>query len=185
MLENTELNFKLVYVGRVCKTVKKGRKLSFLALVVAGDKKKSKVGYGLGKAPEVTDAREKASNAAKKSMIKIPLREGRTLHHDVVGKFGSTTVILRSAPAGTGIIAGGLVRPVCELLGIEDVVAKCIGSTNPHNVIKATLAALSLTKSPRYIAEKRDMKVGEIVSRREGNGSKHPKGQNNQESVQV
>jgi small subunit ribosomal protein S5 len=165
--ENKEINQKLVYIGRCSKTVKGGRKMSFAVIVVAGDQKKGRVGYGLGKAGEVMDAREKAANEAKKNLIKIPLREGRTLHHDVKGKYGSSTVIMRSAPAGTGIIAGGPVRAICEALGIKDVVAKSIGSSNPHNIIKAALLALRLTKSPRYIADKRDMKVGDVISRRE------------------
>ncbi len=170
MSENLEIYQKIVDVSRNSKTVKGGRRMSFGVIVVVGDRK-GRVGIGHGKAAEVMDANEKAKSEAKTSMIKIPLRDGRTLHHDVIGRFGAGKVIMRSAPAGTGIIAGGAVRAVCEALGIKDVVAKSIGSTNPHNLIKATLNALTLTKSPRFTAEKRGKKVGEIVSRREKPGS--------------
>lgn len=166
-----EIYEKLVYVGRNAKVVKGGRRFSMAAIVVAGDQK-GRVGVGLGKAAEVLDAREKASGSAKKSMIKIPLRDGRTLHHDVVGNFGAGRVLMRSAPAGTGIIAGGAVRAICEALGVKDVVAKSIGSTNPHNIIRATFNALEQIRSPRFIAEKRGKKVGEIITRRE----QHAKG---------
>lgn len=159
---------KLVHVARNAKVVKGGRRFRFGAIVVAGDKK-GKVGIGLGKATEVVDAHEKASNDAMKNMIRIPLRESRTIHHDVIGRYGAGIVVMRSAPAGTGIIAGGPVRAVCEALGIKDVVAKSIGTNNPHNLIRATLAALQSTKSPRATAEKRGKKVGEIMSRRSGN----------------
>jgi small subunit ribosomal protein S5 len=157
---------KLVYVGRTAKVVKGGRRFRFSVVVVSGDQK-GRVGIGTGKATEVIDAREKASSSAKKGLMKIPLREGRTIHHDAIGVYGSSRVIMRSAPVGTGIIAGGPVRAVCEALGIKDVVAKSIGSSNPHNIIKAAFDALNKTKSPRFVAEKRGMKVGEIVSRRE------------------
>lgn len=160
-----EIYEKLVYVGRNAKVVKGGRRFSMAAIVIAGQK--GHIGVGLGKASEVLDAREKAASLARKRMLKVPLRDGRTLHHDITGTFGSGKVIMRSAPAGTGIIAGGPVRAICEALGIKDVVAKSIGSTNPHNIIKATLEALKQIRSPRFIAEKRGKKVGEIVSRRE------------------
>lgn len=166
MSETTEIFEKVAYVGRNTKVVKGGRRFSFSVIIVAGDKK-GRVGVGLGKATEVILAREKATAAAKKSMIKIPLREGRTLHHDTIGRFGSGKVILRTAPTGTGIIAGGPVRAVFEALGITDVVSKSLGSNNPHNMIKATLDALKRIRSPKYIADKRSLKVGEIVSRRE------------------
>ncbi len=166
MSENLEIYKKIVDVARTTKVVKGGRRFSFGVIVVTGDRK-GRIGVGLGKAAEVMDANEKATNEAKRNMIKVPLRDGRTLHHDVIGRFGAGRVIMRSAPAGTGIIAGGAVRAVCEALGIKDVVAKSIGSTNPHNLIKATLNALTLTRSPRFTAEKRGKKVGEIVGRRE------------------
>jgi small subunit ribosomal protein S5 len=166
MADNSEIYEKLVYVGRCAKVVKGGRRFSFAVIVVAGDQK-GRVGFGLGKASEVMDARTKAAHEAKKTMIKVPLREGRTLHHDVKGHFSSGKVVMRAAPAGTGIIAGGPVRAICEALGIKDVVCKSIGSSNPHNILKAALDALMMTRSPRYIAEKRDLKVGEIISRRE------------------
>ena len=165
-----DLIVKLVHVGRTAKVVKGGRRFRFAAIVVSGDQK-GRVGMGSGKATEVTDAREKATAAAKKDVIKIPLREGRTIHHDVVGVYGSSKIVMRSAPTGTGIIAGGPVRAVCEALGIKDIVAKSVGSSNPHNMIKAAFNALQKTSSPKDIASKRGMKVGEIVSRRESSTS--------------
>jgi small subunit ribosomal protein S5 len=164
--ENTEIYKKIVDVSRTAKVVKGGRRFRFGVIVVTGDRK-GRVGIGNGKAAEVMDANEKATNEAKRNMVKIPLKDGRTLHHDVIGRFGAGKIIMRSAPAGTGIIAGGSVRAVCEALGIKDIVAKSIGSTNPHNLLKATMNALLLTRSPRFTAEKRGKKVGEIVSRRE------------------
>ena len=165
-----ELAEKLVHVNRVAKTVKGGRTMSFAAVVVVGDKK-GRVGFGSGKAAEVPEAIVKATNEAKKNMVRIPLREGRTLHHDICGRFGAGNVILRTAPSGTGIIAGGPMRAVFEVLGIQDVVAKSLGSNNPYNMIKATFNALESINSPRMIAAKRGKKVGDIVSRRE-NSSK-------------
>jgi small subunit ribosomal protein S5 len=165
--EGSELIDKLVAINRVAKVVKGGRRFGFAALVVVGDGK-GKVGYGSGKAKEVPDAMRKAMDDAKKSMIRIPLREGRTLHHDLRGHFGAGTVIIRSAPAGTGIIAGGPMRAVFEALGVQDVVAKSIGTSNPHNMIKATFDALESMRSPRAIAAKRGKKVGDIVARRDG-----------------
>lgn len=163
---NQELSDKLVYVGRCAKVVKGGRRFSFAAIVVTGDGK-GKVGLGLGKATEVMDAKEKAVKVARKNMVKIPLRDGRTLHHDITANFCSGSIVMRSAPAGTGIIAGGPVRALLEVLGIKDVVAKSVGTTNPHNMMKAALKALTEIKSPRFIAEKRSKKIGEIVSRRD------------------
>lgn len=157
---------KLVAVNRVAKVVKGGRRFGFAALVVIGDGK-GRVGHGSGKAKEVPEAVRKATEAAKKAMIRIPLREGRTLHHDVKGRFGAGKVVVRSAPVGTGIIAGGPMRAVFEALGIQDVVAKSVGTSNPHNMVKATIDALKNTKSPRSIAGKRSMKVAEIIGRRE------------------
>ncbi len=158
---------KLVSINRVAKVVKGGRRFGFAALVVVGDGK-GRAGYGSGKAKEVTDAVKKATEDAKHHMMRVPLREGRTLHHDVAGRFGAGKVVLRSASPGTGIIAGGPMRAVFEALGVQDVVAKSIGSSNPHNMVKATFKALGDMRSPRAIAAKRSMKVGEIVSRREG-----------------
>ena len=173
-----ELVEKLVHINRVAKTVKGGRNMSFAAVVVVGDQK-GRVGYGSGKATEVPDAIVKATNEAKKNMVRIPLREGRTLHHDVSGRFGAGKVVLRTAPAGavcrhsachsagTGVIAGGPMRAIFEVLGVQDVVAKSLGSNNPYNMIKATFNALTAINSPRMVAAKRGKKVGDIVSRRE------------------
>ncbi|MCK5296911.1 MAG: 30S ribosomal protein S5 [Alphaproteobacteria bacterium] len=158
---------KLVHINRVAKVVKGGRRFSFAALVVVGDQK-GRVGCGSGKAKEVPEAIRKATEQAKREMIRIPLREGRTLHHDVRGRFGAGEVILRAAPPGTGIIAGGPIRAVFETMGVQDVVAKSLGSSNPHNMIKAAFNALSSVRSPRMIAAKRGKKVGDIVSRRDG-----------------
>ncbi|MBV8939200.1 MAG: 30S ribosomal protein S5 [Alphaproteobacteria bacterium] len=166
--EGSEIIEKPVSLNRVAKVVKGGRRFAIAALVVVGDGK-GRVGYGTGKAKEAPDAMKKALDAAKKAMIRIPLREGRTLHHDLHGRFGSGKVIIRSAPAGTGIIAGGPMRAVFEALGVQDVVAKSVGTSNPHNMIKATFDALTSMRSPRAVAAKRGKKVGEIVSRREGN----------------
>lgn len=165
--EGSELIDKLVSINRVAKVVKGGRRFGFAALVVVGDGK-GKVGYGSGKAKEVSDAMRKAMDSAKKSMVRIPLREGRTLHHDLYGRFGAGKVIIRTAPVGTGIIAGGPMRAVFEALGVQDVVAKSVGTSNPHNMLKATFDALETMKSPRAVAAKRGKKVGEIVERREG-----------------
>ena len=162
-----ELIDKLVHVNRVAKTVKGGRRMAFAALVVVGDQK-GRVGFGTGKAREVPEAIRKATDSAKHAMIRVPLREGRTLHHDVCGHYGAGKVILRAAPAGTGIIAGGPMRAVFETMGIQDIVAKSQGSQNPHNMIRATFAALQAVNSPRIVAAKRGKKVGDIVSRREG-----------------
>ncbi len=164
--EESELLDKLVGINRVAKVVKGGRRFSFAALVVVGDGK-GRVGFGNGKAREVPEAIRKATEAAKRAMIRVPLREGRTLHHDIRGSFGAGKVLLRAAPAGTGIIAGGPMRAVFETMGVQDVVAKSQGSQNPYNMIKATFEALKNSKSPRAIASKRGMKVGEIVSRRD------------------
>ncbi|MEO5374973.1 MAG: 30S ribosomal protein S5 [Alphaproteobacteria bacterium] len=158
---------KLVHINRVAKVVKGGRRFSFAALVVVGDAK-GRVGFGSGKAREVPEAIRKATEQAKREMIRVPLREGRTLHHDVRGHFGAGRVILRAAMPGTGIIAGGPMRAVFETMGVQDVVAKCVGTTNPHNMIKATFDALQTLMSPRAIAAKRGKKVGEIIGRRDG-----------------
>ena len=164
--EDSELTDKLVYINRVAKVVKGGRRFSFAALVVVGDGK-GRVGYGSGKAREVPEAIRKATDSAKRNMIRVPLREGRTLHHDVAGRFGAGRVIMRSAPPGTGIISGGPMRAVFETMGVQDVVAKSMGSANPYNMVKATFAALQEIQSPRTVAAHRSKKVGDIVQRRE------------------
>lgn len=163
--EDTAYIEKLVAINRVAKVVKGGKKFSFSALVVVGDGK-GRVGYASGKAREVSDAVKKAADRAKRAMLRIPMRENRTLHHDAFGRFGAGKVVLRSAVAGTGIIAGGAMRAVFEALGMQDVVSKCIGSANPHNMVRATFDALKSTVSPRYIANKRGKRVGEVTSRR-------------------
>ncbi len=162
-----ELVDKLVSINRVAKVVKGGRRFGFAALVVVGDQK-GRVGYGSGKAREVPEAIRKATDQAKRNMVRVALREGRTLHHDVEGRHGAGKVVLRAAPPGTGIIAGGPMRAVFETLGVQDVVTKSIGSSNPHNMVKATFAALGNLMSPRTIAAKRGKKVGEIIGRRGG-----------------
>lgn len=161
-----DLEVKLVSIRRVAKVVKGGRRFSFSALVVVGDKK-GRVGYGSGGGVEVADARRKATDDAKKNMVRVQLREGRTLHHDVAGRFGAGKVFLRSAPGGTGIIAGGALRAVFECLGVNDIVAKSVGTPNPHNMVKACFEAFDKLASPRSVAEKRNKKIGDIVGRRE------------------
>ena len=167
--EGDELVDKLVHINRVAKVVKGGRRFSFAALVVVGDGK-GRVGYGTGKAREVPEAIRKATDQAKRQMIRVPLREGRTLHHDINGRFGAGKVVLRSAPAGTGIIAGGPMRAVFETMGVHDVVCKSNGTQNPHNMVKATFAALKNLQSPRAVAARRGLKVGDIVARRGDTG---------------
>jgi small subunit ribosomal protein S5 len=157
---------KLVTINRVAKVVKGGRRFAFAALVVVGDQK-GRVGYGAGKAREVPEAIRKATERAKRTMIRVPMKEGRTLHHDVQGEYGAGNVILRAAEAGTGIIAGGPMRAVFEALGIHDVVAKSLGSRNPHNMVKATFAGLSRCASPRSVAARRGKKVSDILGKRE------------------
>ncbi len=163
--EGDDLLDKLVHINRVAKVVKGGRRFSFGALVVVGDGR-GRVGFGTGKAREVPEAIRKATDQAKRGMIQIPLREGRTLHHDVNGRYGAGKVVLRSAPPGTGIIAGGPMRAVFETMGVQDVVSKSIGSSNPHNMVKATFQALKACSSPRSVAARRGKKVADIVSRR-------------------
>jgi small subunit ribosomal protein S5 len=164
--DQPELIEKLVGINRVAKVVKGGRRFGFSAIVVVGDGK-GRVGHGLGKAREVPEAIRKATENARKQLIRVPLREGRTLHHDVRGRFGAGRVVLRNAPPGTGIIAGGPMRAVFDALGMQDVVAKSVGSSNNHNMIKATFDALSRCCSPRQVASKRGKKVGDIVGRRD------------------
>jgi small subunit ribosomal protein S5 len=164
--EESELVDRLVDINRVSKTVKGGKRFGFAAIVVVGDQR-GRVGYGTGKAREVPEAIRKATESAKRGMIRIALREGRTLHHDVIGHFGAGRVVLRAAPAGTGIIAGGAMRAVFETVGLKDVVAKSVGTSNPHNMIKATFEALSSVQSPRTVAARRGKKVGDILGRRD------------------
>ena len=162
--EESEIQEKLVHINRVAKVVKGGRRFGFSALVIVGDGK-GRVGHGSGKAREVPEAIRKATESAKRTMRRIPLREGRTLHHDVAGRFGAGRVYLRAAPPGTGIIAGGPMRAVFEMLGVQDVVAKSIGSQNPYNMIHATFDALKKEQSPRMVAARRGKKVAEITRR--------------------
>ena len=163
--EDSELVDRLVSINRVAKVVKGGRRFAFAALVVVGDGK-GRVGYGTGKAREVPEAIRKATDQAKRAMIRVPLRDRRTLHHDLVGRYGAGRVVLRAADPGTGIIAGGPMRAVFETMGVHDVVAKSVGSANPHNMVKATFAALKGMMSPRVVAARRGKKVGDLVGRR-------------------
>ncbi|HJS32877.1 MAG TPA: 30S ribosomal protein S5 [Alphaproteobacteria bacterium] len=174
--DDSELIEKLVSINRVAKVVKGGRRFGFAAVVVVGDGK-GRVGYGTGKAREVPEAIRKATEQAKRGMVRVPLREGRTLHHDVRGHYGAGRVVLRSAKPGTGIIAGGPMRAIFESLGLQDVVAKSVGSSNPHNMIKATFNALNNMASPRAIAAKRGKKIGDIIGRREGDAAAAPREQ--------
>ncbi len=168
--EDSEFVEKLVGINRVAKVVKGGRRFGFAALVVVGDQK-GRAGFGAGKAREVPEAIRKATEMARRKLIRVPLREGRTLHHDVNGRFGAGRVVLRAAPAGTGIIAGGPIRAIFEALGVQDVVAKSLGSSNPHNMIKATFDGLEHVMAPRQIAAKRGKKLGEILGRREASAA--------------
>ena len=165
-MKENDLKEKLVAINRITKVVKGGRRFGFAALVVAGNQKGS-IGSGQGKAKQVPDAIKKATEIAKKNLIKVPLKDGRTLHHDVNGKSGSGKVLMRSAPSGTGVIAGGPVRAVCEVLGIQDIVAKSLGSANPHNVLKACIKGLTSQSSPKIMAAIRGKKISEIVQKRE------------------
>ena len=161
--DNKEFTEHLVTINRVAKVVKGGRRFGFAAIMIVGDNK-GRVGYGTGKAKEVTEAVRKATENAKTKMVRVHLKDNRTLHHDVVGRFGAGKVILRSAAPGTGIIAGGPMRALFESLGIKDVVAKSTGTSNPHNMLKATFDAFARSESPKSIAAKRSKKVSEIVS---------------------
>ena len=163
--QDSEFVDRLVHINRVAKVVKGGRRFAFAALVVVGDQK-GRVGFGHGKAREVPEAIRKATEAAKRQMIRVPLREGRTLHHDMAGQHGAGKVYLRAAPAGTGIIAGGPMRAVFETLGINDIVAKSQGSANPYNMVRATFDALKNVDSPRSVAQRRGIKVSELQARR-------------------
>ncbi|HXQ52852.1 MAG TPA: 30S ribosomal protein S5 [Stellaceae bacterium] len=165
--EDSEFVEKLVSINRVAKVVKGGRRFGFAALVVVGDSK-GRVGYGSGKAREVPEAIRKATEQARRALVRVPLREGRTLHHDIIGHYGAGEVIVRAAPQGTGIIAGGPMRAIFEALGVQDVVAKSVGTSNPHNMIKATFDALARSTNPRAVATRRGKKVSELLGRRDG-----------------
>jgi small subunit ribosomal protein S5 len=169
--EQSDLVERLVAINRVSKTVKGGRRFAFAALVVVGDGK-GRVGTGHAKSKEVPEAIKKATEAAKRNMMRVPLRDGRTIHHDIRGRFGAGKVILRTAPAGTGIIAGGPMRAIFEAVGIQDIVAKATGTSNPHNMVQATFEALRGIQSPRQIATRRGKKVSDIVVNRQGQGGK-------------
>ena len=164
---DSEFVDKLVHINRVAKVVKGGKRFGFAALVVIGDQK-GRVGFGHGKAREVPEAIRKATESAKRNLTRVALREGRTLHHDIAGRHGAGRVYLRAAPAGTGIIAGGPMRAVFETLGVQDVVAKSIGSSNPYNMVRATFNALMHQDSPRSVAARRNIKVSTLQARRVG-----------------
>ena len=164
--KTSEYKERLVAINRITKVVKGGRRFGFAALVVVGNEKGS-IGVGSGKSKQVPDAIKKATQDATRNLIKVSLKDGRTLHHDVKGRNGSGKVILRSAPVGTGIIAGGPIRAVCDVLGIQDIVAKSVGSANPHNVVKASIDALLSQASPKLLSAMRGKKISEIVSKRE------------------
>ena len=165
-MNNLEFKDKLVSINRITKVVKGGRRFAFSALVVVGNQIGS-IGVGYGKAKQVPDAIKKATETAKNNLLKIPLRDGRTLHHDVIGKDGAGKVLLRSAPSGTGIIAGGPIRAACEVLGIKDIVAKSLGSQNPINVLRACIKGLKNQNSPKEIARIRGKKISEITKKKE------------------
>ena len=176
-IEQNELQEKLVSINRVAKVVKGGRRFSFAALVVVGDGN-GMVGHGKGKAKEVPEAIKKATDEAKNNMIRVPLRQGRTLHHDIKGRYDAGKVYLRSAPSGTGVIAGGPMRAVFEALGIQDIVAKSVGTSNPHNMVRATFEALKSASSPKIIAMRRGLKINDITKRRKINQSGLDNGKN-------
>jgi small subunit ribosomal protein S5 len=171
--QNPEFSDRLVAINRVSKTVKGGKRFGFTALVVVGDQK-GRVGFGKGKAKEVPEAIRKATEQAKRQMIRVPLKDGRTLHHDVEGRHGAGKVVMRTAPVGTGIIAGGPMRAVFEMLGVQDVVSKSIGSQNPYNMIRATLNGLTKEGSPRSIAQRRGKKVADILRKDEAPAAEAP-----------
>ena len=165
-MKNDDFIEKLVHVNRITKVVKGGRRFGFSALVVVGNQN-GKIGIAHAKSKQVPDAIKKATELAKRNMFKISLKDGRTLHHDIYSKSGSGKIIMRSAPTGTGIIAGGAVRSVCEALGVQDVVAKSLGSANPHNVLKALISGLRNQSSPKYLSTIRGKKISEIIKKRE------------------
>ncbi len=171
--ETPEFADRLVAINRVSKTVKGGKRFGFAALVVVGDQK-GRVGFGKGKAKEVPEAIRKAGEAAKRNIIRVQLREGRTLHHDMEGRHGAGRVVMRTAPEGTGIIAGGPMRAVFEMLGIKDVVSKSIGSSNPYNMIRATMDGLLKESSPRSVAQRRGKKVADILGKPDAKAAAEP-----------
>ena len=162
--ETPEFADRLVAINRVSKTVKGGKRFGFAALVVVGDQR-GRVGFGKGKAKEVPEAIRKATEQAKRSLVRVPLRDGRTVHHDIEGRHGAGKVVIRTAVPGTGIIAGGPMRAVFEMLGIADVVAKSMGSANPYNMIRATMDGLTKEASPRQVAQRRGKKVADILKK--------------------
>jgi len=164
--QTPEFSDRLVAINRVSKTVKGGKRFGFAALVVVGDQK-GRVGFGKGKAKELPEAIRKATEQAKRQMIRVALRDGRTLHHDIEGRHGAGRVVMRTATAGTGIIAGGPMRAVFEMLGVQDVVSKSIGSSNPYNMIRATINGLTKEQSPRNVAQRRGKKVADILPKRD------------------
>ena len=166
-IKSDEIIDRLVHINRVAKVVKGGRRFGFAALVIAGDQK-GRAGFGHGKAREVPEAIRKATEAAKAALIRVPLREGRTLHHEVQGRWGAGSVILRPAQPGRGIIAGGSMRPIFEALGVQDVVAKSLGSSNPYNMVRATFNALGRQTNPREVAARRGKNVSDILATRAG-----------------
>ena len=172
--EGNELTEKLVSINRVAKVVKGGRRFGFAALVVVGDTR-GRVGFGTGKAKEVPEAIRKATEKAKIKMLRIPLKEGRTIHHDIKGRHGASKVILRTAPPGTGIIAGGPMRAVFETLGVQDVVSKSVGSSSPYNMVRATFEGLKNIQSPRNIASRRGLKVSNIFGKKSKTDNQEPK----------
>ena len=165
-MQNTDFKDKLVSINRITKVVKGGRRFAFAALVVVGDQGGS-IGIGQGKSKQVPDAVKKATETAKKNLFKVPLRDGRTLHHDVLGKDGAGKVLLRSAPSGTWIIAGGAIRAACEVIGIQDIVAKSLGSSNPINVLRACIKGLKSQNSPKLIAQIRVKNISKIIKNKE------------------
>ena len=170
-IKSDEIVDRLVHINRVAKVVKGGRRFGFAALVIAGDQK-GRAGFGHGKAREVPEAIRKATEAAKAALIRVPLREGRTLHHEVQGRWGAGSVILRPAQPGRGIIAGGSMRPIFEALGVQDVVAKSLGSSNPYNMVRATFNALGRQTNPREVAARRGKHVSDILATRTGSKDK-------------
>ena len=164
--ETPEFADRLVAINRVSKTVKGGKRFGFAALVVVGDQR-GRVGFGKGKAKEVPESIRKATEQAKRSLVRVPLRDGRTLHHDIEGRHGAGRVVMRTAVPGTGIIAGGPMRAVFEMLGLKDVVSKSLGSQNPYNMIRATIDGLKAEASPRSVANRRGKKVSDILGKRE------------------
>ena len=171
--ETPEFADRLVAINRVSKTVKGGKRFGFAALVVIGDQK-GRVGFGKGKAKEVPEAIRKATEQAKRQIIRVQLREGRTLHHDIEGRHGAGRVVMRTAPEGTGIIAGGPMRAVFEMLGVKDVVSKSIGSSNPYNMIRATINGLTREASPRSVAQRRGKKVADILRKPDAEAAAEP-----------